>query len=82
MLAVEIEADLLLIDERKGRIVANRLEVNHIGLLEILIKAKREGLIPAVGLIMDDLKSKAGFWIGEDLYNYVSQAAGESGEGP
>jgi len=78
VLAVELKDVLLLIDERKGRIVANRLGVNSIGLLGILIKAKHEGLILAVGLLMDELRAKAGFWIGDDLYNRVLQAAGES----
>lgn len=77
VLAVELKADLLLIDERKGRIVAQRLGVNSVGLLGILIKAKHEGLIAAVDLIMDDLRNKAGFWISDDLYNYVLQIAGE-----
>jgi hypothetical protein len=77
VLAVELKAALLLIDERKGRIVANRLGVNSIGLLGVLIRAKHEGLISAVGLIMDELRSKAGFWIDDDLYNYVLQVAGE-----
>jgi hypothetical protein len=77
VLAFELKADLLLIDERKGRIVANRLGINAIGLLGILVKAKHEGLISTVGLIMDNLKSKAGFWISEELYHYVLQAAGE-----
>lgn len=77
VLAVELEADLLLIDERKGRIIANRLGVNHSGLLGILIRAKNEGIISLVGLTMDDLRSKAGFWISEDLYNHVLQVAGE-----
>lgn len=78
VLAIELKAFLLLIDERKGRIAANRLGVNPIGLLGILIKAKHEGMISAVGLMMDDLKAKAGFWIGDDLYNHILQAAGES----
>ncbi len=78
VLAVELEDALLLIDERKGRMVANRLGVHSIGLLGILIKAKHEGMISAVGLIMDELRAKAGFWIGDDLYDYVLQVAGES----
>jgi predicted nucleic acid-binding protein len=77
VLAVELKADLLLIDERKGRIVANRLGVNSIGLLGVLIRAKHEGMISAVGLIMDELRSKAGFWIDDELYNYILQVAGE-----
>lgn len=77
VLAVELKATLLLIDERKGRIVANRLGINSIGLLGILIKAKHEGMISAVGLLMDELRNKAGFWISDELYNYALQVAGE-----
>lgn len=78
VLAVELKADLLLIDERKGRAVANRLGVNHIGLLGILIQAKHEGMISTAGSVMDDLKSKAGFWIGQDLYDHILQVVGEN----
>ena len=77
VLALELEADLLLLDERKGRIVAARLGINHIGLLGVLIKAKQEKLIPAVKPVIDKLMEQAGFWIGEELYSYVLQVAGE-----
>lgn len=78
VLAVETNADLLLIDERKGRIVARRLGVDHIGLLGVLIQAKHDGMIPAVAPVMDDLMTRAGFWIGKKLYDRVLQAANES----
>jgi len=77
VLAVEMKADLLLIDERKGRTVAERLEINHIGLLGILVQAKHNGLIPAVGPLMDKLMTEAGFWISNDLYEHVLHATGE-----
>jgi hypothetical protein len=72
-----LEADLLLLDERKGRIVAARLGINHIGILGVLIKAKQEKLIPAVKPVIDKLMEQAGFWIGEELYSYILQVAGE-----
>jgi predicted nucleic acid-binding protein len=40
-LALEINADLLLIDERRGRTEANRLGIRITGLLGVLVEAKQ-----------------------------------------
>jgi predicted nucleic acid-binding protein len=79
VLALELEADLLLLDERKGRVVAERLGIDHIGILGVLIRAKHEKLVPAVKPIIDGLMNKAGFWIGDELYQRVLHVAGEDG---
>ena len=76
-LALELPADLRLLDERKGRAIAQRLGVRFVGLLGVLIEAKHRGLIPAVGPTMDNLIQKAGFWIGQELYEHVLQVADE-----
>jgi hypothetical protein len=76
-LAIELPADLLLIDERIGRRMAARFGLKFTGILGVLTEAKSKGLIPAVKPIMDDLRLKAGFWISESLYQRVLQAAGE-----
>ncbi len=76
-LAVELKVDLLLIDERKGRIIATRLGLTHIGLLGALVEAKQRGLLSAVKPILDDLIAKAGFWISADLYRRVLLAVAE-----
>jgi len=47
-LALEINADLLLIDERRGRTAANRLGIRITGLLGVLVEAKQRSFIPAV----------------------------------
>jgi predicted nucleic acid-binding protein len=76
-LAVESEADLLLLDEEIGRSIAARFGLKCIGLLGMLIEARHRGLIAAVRPIMDDLMAKAGFWTGQALYERVLQAADE-----
>lgn len=76
-LTVELKADLLLIDERLGRSVASRFDLKFIGILGLLIEAKHKGLIQKVEPILDDLKTKAGFWINQSLYVYVLVTAGE-----
>ncbi|MGH8611654.1 MAG: DUF3368 domain-containing protein [Gammaproteobacteria bacterium] len=76
-LAVERKADLLLLDERRGRAVASRFGLRFVGLLGVLIEAKQQGCIAAVKPILDDLVTKAGFWVSQPLYTRVLQAAGE-----
>jgi predicted nucleic acid-binding protein len=76
-LAIELKADLLMLDERRGRAVARRMGLKFVGLLGALIEAKQTGLVPAVKPVLDDLATKAGFRISRELYARVMQAAGE-----
>ncbi len=76
-LAVEIQADQVLIDERRGRLVAARLNLRYTGILGILIESKSKGLITEVKPLLDELINKAGFWIAEPLYNRVLQLVNE-----
>jgi predicted nucleic acid-binding protein len=76
-LAVELQADLLLLDERRARAVASRLGVAFVGLLGVLVDAKHEGLISNVRPLLDSLTTRAGFWITRELYTDVLKAVGE-----
>ncbi len=69
VLAQELRADLLIIDEIKGRNYAKKLNIRIIGLVGILVQAKIEGILENVGEILDELKHKAGFWISQELYD-------------
>jgi predicted nucleic acid-binding protein len=74
-LAVEVEATRLLIDERLGRQAAKDLGLKIIGVLGILLLAKRQNLIKAVKPVMDDLINQANFRISSQLYiNVLSEA--------
>lgn len=77
-LAIELEADIVLIDESLGRMVASRLNLRYTGILGILIEAKNQKLIPFVKHLLDALINQAGFWVAEPLYNRVLQLANES----
>jgi len=77
-LASELEADLLLLDERRGRVVASRLGLKFVGLLGVLVEAKQRGFVSTIRPIMDDLIKNAGFWIRQELYDRVLQVADES----
>lgn len=76
-LALELNANLLLIDERKGRAVASSLGISMIGLLGILIEAKSQGLILTVKPVLNDLIVRAGFWLHPKLYASILDSAGE-----
>jgi len=50
------EDSLLVIDERKGRLIAKDLGIKVIGTLGIIIKAKQTGLISNLGEVIDLLE--------------------------
>ncbi len=77
-LAIEVEADLLIVDERRGREVARRMGVQVIGVLGILIEAKTRRLLPAVEPNLEALLTKAGFRISPSLYRRVLEASDEA----
>lgn len=76
-LGVEISADLVLMDETKGRSVAKSYGLQVTGLLGVIIEAKKKNLITSVKKVLDELISEAGFWIKRDLYDLILKAAGE-----
>ncbi len=71
-----LNADRFIIDERRGRNEAIQLGIQVTGLLGILLAAKRQGLIPLLQPLLNDLTAQ-GFWIREELYAEVLQLAGE-----
>jgi predicted nucleic acid-binding protein len=77
-LAVELNADRLLMDERLGRAAAMRAGLQVTGVLGILIAAKRNNLIQEVKPLLDALIEQVGFWIDARLYAEVLQSVGES----
>ncbi len=76
-LALELNADRLLIDERLGRNAAIGLGLKVTGVLGILIAAKRSNLIQEVKPLLDTLIKRVGFWIHEQLYTDVLQVVDE-----
>ncbi len=66
-LALEIKADLLLIDERHGRAEATRLGLRITGLLGMLVEAKQRSLIPSIKLLMDALIDTSNFRVSQPL---------------
>jgi uncharacterized protein len=67
IVALELQASLLLIDERRGRRIASDKGLVFMGLLGVLSEAKQRKLIPECKPILDGMIERAGFWIGDEL---------------
>ncbi|MBD2281352.1 DUF3368 domain-containing protein [Aphanizomenon flos-aquae] len=76
-LALELNADWLIIDEQLGRQTATEYKLKITGILGLLIEAKRQKLIPLVKPILDDLINTAKFWVNPSLYNRILSIVGE-----
>jgi len=62
ILALELKADLLLVDDRDSRNLAKNLGLQVMGTLGVIALAKHRGLIPKAKPIIDKL-IESGFWI-------------------
>ena len=72
-----MNASRVLIDERAGRNAAAMLGLPCIGLLGILIEARRCNMIAQLAPLLDKLQTEAKFWFSPTLKIQVLQLAGE-----
>ena len=77
VLAKELHADLLLIDEALGRVEALHEHLHVIGLMGVLLIAKKKGLVNSLGDLIDLLETEAGFYLSRPVKEKVLEAAGE-----
>src|SRR5204862_2113486 len=66
-LAEELHADHLLMDERKGRRLAQQQGVPVVGLLGVVLMAKRAGFISSARTLLSRLDQEAGIYLTDDL---------------
>ncbi len=77
VLAKELHADLLLIDEALGREAARQEHLPVIGLMGVLLIAKKKGLVSSLTEIIERLETEAGFYLSRPVKARVLAAAGE-----
>jgi hypothetical protein len=76
-LALALEADLVLLDEREGRHTAQRHGLKAVGIVGLLLEGKTRGYIGEIRPLLDDLRQIAGFYLSDTLYRYALHLAGE-----
>ncbi len=79
LLREELDAELVLIDERAARRKARGIGLQTVGTLGVLLMAKDKGLVAGLKPLLDDLR-RAGFRMSDDLYRQVLGSAGEAGD--
>jgi predicted nucleic acid-binding protein len=76
-LALHSHADAVLMDEAEGRRAAHALGLTVIGVLGILLQARKAGLISSVQCVISKLEADAGFWLSPSLVEQALRKAGE-----
>ena len=76
-LAVHLKADLVLMDEREGRLAADRMGLTTIGVLGLLVTAKKKNLLKSVQPWLKKLRDETGFYLGDALYRKILEEVSE-----
>ncbi len=75
-LALEVDADLVIIDERLARRHAKRLGLPLTGTVGILLRAKERGMVTSVAPLLEKLRG-SGIWLGDSVVVEAMRLAGE-----
>jgi len=76
ILAKEVNADFVIIDENLGYRIANNAGLTAIRTLSLLLKAKEKGHITQVKPLLDEMVAK-GRWYSNAVYRSFLEKAGE-----
>ena len=76
-LAIELKADILLIDEKLGKQVAERNHIYCKGVIGVLIEAKLKGIIKEIKPLIHELKDGLKFRLSDSIIALALQKAGE-----
>lgn len=76
-LAREINANVILIDERDARDVAKSFGFHVLGTIGLLIWAKQSGHIIKLKELLDKLQNSANFRLSDSLYTFALHQANE-----
>ena len=75
--AIELSADVVLLDDRVGRRAAGALGLTYTGVVGVLLAANAQGHVALVKPILDELRVQAGIYLAPRVYADVLRRAGE-----
>jgi predicted nucleic acid-binding protein len=75
-LSLEMDNSIIIIDDLKGRNVAERLNLRYSGTFGLILKAKQIGIIQSVKPILTKVK-ETNFRFSEKLFTLILEQAGE-----
>ena len=70
-LALLLDADWIILDERDGRRIAKSFGLQVTGILGVVIRASRNGQIFSLPLVINQLREEAGFHIAPSLLSQI-----------
>jgi len=76
-LATDLGVKIIVMDERLGRDRARNLGLQTIGVLGVLLTAKKHGRLASLKDSMTALRNEIGFFISDELYQQILKQAGE-----
>mgnify|MGYP006295678781 CR=1 FL=1 len=76
ILAKELDADFVIIDENLGYKIANNVGLNVVRTLALLLRAKEKGDIVEIKPLLDEMIAK-GRWYSNSVYQAFLKQAGE-----
>jgi uncharacterized protein len=76
-LALETRSQIVLLDEHDGRIKARAMGLQPIGVLGILLRAKKDGRVNSLRECIESLQSEVGFFVADELVQSILKQAGE-----
>ncbi len=76
-LGIAIQADVLLMDEKRGREVARRSGLAVAGVLGELLHARLTGLLPDLRSEIHRLRKEAGFFVDTEIEQFILSQVGE-----
>lgn len=76
-LAKELHADHLLIDERKGRRLAAQEGLPILGLVGVVLLAKKHQFIPSARRLLERLDGEAGIYLSNEIKETALRTVGE-----
>ena len=76
VLTKETPGSIVVLDDATARRIAKEEGVEVVGLIGLMVLAKRQGIVPTIQPILFDMKDN-GFYLSESLVQIALKAAGE-----